>query len=326
LIAKQEGYAILKFSEDTTMRVSELIDSYIKALKTQKGYSDHTARNYRSDLEQFLGFLKQKGAGKGKADQEPDIESIDFLAIREYFSNLFSAARRTTVARKMSAVKSFFAFLEKRGLIRSNAAADLTAPRQEKYIPTYLPVDEMFRLLKRPDQARPLGLRDLAILEILYSCGLRVSELVGLEIKSIDFDQRLVRVLGKGNKERIVPVGKEAVKAVRRYLESTLPIRRKSGGDAATGPLFINVRGTRLSTRSVAKIVKKYGKEGGLMLDISPHSLRHTFATHLLDGGADLRSVQELLGHASLSTTQKYTHVSLDKLMEVYDKAHPRSK
>ncbi|RPJ22235.1 MAG: tyrosine recombinase XerC, partial [Desulfobacteraceae bacterium] len=220
----------------------------------------------------------------------------------------------------------FFAFLEKRGLIRNNAAADLTAPRQEKYIPTYLPVDEMFRLLQRPDRARPLGLRDLAILEVLYSCGLRVSELVGLDIKGIDFDQRLVKVLGKGNKERIVPVGKEAVKAVRRYLESTLPLRKKAGGDAETGPLFINARGGRLSTRSVANIVKKYGKEGGLMLDISPHALRHTFATHLLDGGADLRSVQELLGHASLSTTQKYTHVSLDKLMEVYDKAHPRSK
>ena len=308
------------------MKLSELIDFYIKALKTQKGYSEHTVRNYRSDLEQFLGFLREKDAGEAKTEQEPAIESIDFLAIREYFSNLFSAARRTTVARKMSALKSFFSFLEKRGLIINNPAADLTAPRQEKYIPTYLPVDEMFRLLQRPDQARPLGLRDLAILEVLYSCGLRVSELVGLDIKSIDFDQRLVRVLGKGNKERIVPVGKEAVKAVRHYLEAALPLRKKTGGEAGTGPLFINARGSRLSTRSVANIVKKYGKAGGLMLDISPHALRHTFATHLLDGGADLRSVQELLGHESLSTTQKYTHVSLDKLMEVYDKAHPRSK
>jgi integrase/recombinase XerC len=308
------------------MRLADLIDSYIKALKTQRGYSEHTVRNYRSDLGQFLGFLKQKAAGDGETEQEPAVESIDFLVIREYFGNLFGAARRTTVARKISAVKSFFAFLEKRGLIRNNVAADLTAPRQEKYIPAYLPVDEMFRLLQRPDQSRPLGLRDLAILEVLYSCGLRVSELVGLDLRSIDFDQRLVRVLGKGNKERIVPVGKKAVTAVRNYLESTVPLRKKAGGDAETGPLFISARGTRLSTRSVANIVKKYGREGGLMLDISPHALRHTFATHLLDGGADLRSVQELLGHASLSTTQKYTHVSLDKLMEVYDKAHPRSK
>jgi len=194
-------------------------------------------------LEQFLGFLREKDAGEAKTEQEPAIESIDFPAIREYFSNLFGAARRTTVARKMSALKSFFSFLEKRGLIINNPAADLTAPRQEKYIPTYLPVDEMFRLLQRPDQARPLGLRDLAILEVLYSCGLRVSELVGLDIKSIDFDQRLVRVLGKGNKERIVPVGKEAVKAVRHYLEAALPLRKKTGGEAGTGPLFINARG-----------------------------------------------------------------------------------
>jgi integrase/recombinase XerC len=306
------------------VEIAQLIDSFMVALKTQKGYSEHTVRNYRSDLEQFLGFLRGKGAGKGETEQEPTVESVDFLVIREYFGSLFGTSRKTTVARKMSAVKSFFSFLEKRGLVRNNAAADLTAPKQEKYIPTYLPVDEMFRLLQRPDRARPLGLRDLAILEMLYSCGLRVGELVGLDMRSVDFDQRLVRVIGKGNKERIVPVGKEAVKAVRRYLESAQPLRKKA--DAETGPLFINARGGRLSTRSVANIVKKYGKEGGLMLDISPHALRHTFATHLLDGGADLRSVQELLGHASLSTTQKYTHVSLDKLMEVYDKAHPRSK
>ena len=312
--------------KDRTVKLSQLIDSFMEALKTQKGYSEHTVRNYRSDLEQFLAFLKEKGAGQEETEQEPTLESVDFLVIREYFGTLFGSARRTTVGRKMSALKSFFSFLEKGGVIRNNAAADLTAPRQEKYIPAYLPVDEMFRLLQRPDQDRPLGLRDLAILEILYSCGLRVSELVGLDIRSIDFDQRLVKVLGKGNKERIVPVGKEAVKAVRRYLESTLSLRQKAGGEADTGPLFINSRGGRLSTRSVANIVKKYGKQGGLMLDISPHALRHTFATHLLDGGADLRSVQELLGHASLSTTQKYTHVSLDKLMEVYDKAHPRSK
>jgi integrase/recombinase XerC len=277
-------------------------------------------------LDQFLSFLEEKGAGQGKTEQEPAVESIDFLVVREYFGKLFCAARRTTIARKMSALKSFFSFLEKGGVIRNNAVADLTAPRQEKYIPTYLPVDEMFRLLQRPDDTRPMGLRDLAILEVLYSCGLRVSELVGLDIQSIDFDQRLVRVIGKGNKERIVPVGKEALRAVRRYLEAALPLRKEARGDEGAGPLFINARGTRLSSRSVANIVKKYGKEGGLMLDISPHALRHTFATHLLDGGADLRSVQELLGHASLSTTQKYTHVSLDKLMEVYDKAHPRSK
>jgi integrase/recombinase XerC len=184
----------------------------------------------------------------------------------------------------------------------------------------------MFRLLDRPDREKPLGLRDLAILEVLYSSGIRVSELAGLNWSSVDFDQRLVSVVGKGNKERIVPIGKEALKALRAYWEASLPVRKKAGMDSRNSPLFLNYRGGRLSTRSIGKIVKKYGLEGGLMVDITPHSLRHTFATHLLDGGADLRAVQELLGHVSLSTTQKYTHVSLDKLMEIYDKAHPRSK
>jgi len=152
-----------------------------------------------------------------------------------------------------------------------------------------------------------------------------VSELAGLNFSSIDFDQRLVRVLGKGNKERIIPIGKEALRAVENYIEATHPLRKKIQSDFQSGPLFINFRGGRLTTRSISRIIKKYGKDCGLMTEITPHSLRHTFATHLMDGGADLRSVQELLGHVSLSTTQKYTHVSIDRLMQVYDKAHPRS-
>jgi integrase/recombinase XerC len=216
--------------------------------------------------------------------------------------------------------------VEKRGLITQNPSADIASPKLEKYIPAYLPVDEMFRLLQRPDISQPLGKRDRAILEVLYSCGLRVSELVGLDTGGVDFSRRLVKVLGKGNKERIVPIGREALKALEDYLEETSGLRKKLYGPALEGPLFMNARGGRLSTRSVGKLVKRYGREGRLMLDISPHALRHTFATHLLDGGADLRAVQELLGHVSLSTTQKYTHVSLDKLTEIYDKAHPRSK
>jgi integrase/recombinase XerC len=183
----------------------------------------------------------------------------------------------------------------------------------------------MFRLLEGPDRAKPLGLRDLAILEVLYSCGIRVSELSGLNLSSIEFDQRLVKVLGKGNKERIVPIGRKALRAIQEYVEATLPLRKKVQGEPQDEPLFINFRGGRLTTRSIGRVVKKYASQCGLMTEITPHSLRHTFATHLLDGGADLRSVQELLGHVSLSTTQKYTHVSLEKLMEVYDKAHPRS-
>jgi integrase/recombinase XerC len=185
-------------------------------------------------------------------------------------------------------------------------------------------VDEMFRLLEGPDRKKPLGLRDLAILEVLYSCGIRVGELAGLNVSSIDFDQRLVSVVGKGNKERVVPIGKEALKVVNNYLQAIQPLRKKTQDDVKNVPLFINFRGGRLTARSIGRIIKKYGEKCGLLTAISPHALRHTFATHLLDGGADLRSVQELLGHVSLSTTQKYTHVSLDRLMEVYDKAHPR--
>jgi len=306
------------------MVLSDLIDRFIDYLGFQKGYSDHTIRNYRIDLGQFLNFLMEKRRLSGKEEGSPDLESIDFLTIREYLGNLYSNYKRTTIARKLSALRSFFYFLERTGLAAGNPAADISTPRQGKYIPTHLPVDEMFRLLEGPDKEKPLGLRDLAILEVLYSCGIRVAELAGLNLSSIDFDQRLVRVLGKGNKERIIPIGRQALKAVENYMEAILPIRKKTQGEEKDGPLFINFRGGRLTTRSVGRIIKRYGIECRLMTEITPHSLRHTFATHLLDGGADLRSVQELLGHVSLSTTQKYTHVSLDRLMEVYDKAHPR--
>ena len=308
------------------MILAELIETFIEALKSQKGYSQHTVRNYRIDLGQFHDFLKEKAGPRGEKEAEPLIESVDFPTIREYFGTLFARYKRSTIARKLSAVRSFFAFLEKKGMVGVNPSADVSAPKREKYIPAHLPVDEMFRLLDRPDVTRPLGKRDRAILEVLYSCGIRVSELTGLDVAHVDFAQRLVKVLGKGNKERIVPVGREALKTLEDYLEETSTLRKRIYGDKQASPLFLNARGGRLTSRSVGKLVKRYGREGTLMLDISPHALRHTFATHLLDGGADLRAVQELLGHVSLSTTQKYTHVSLDKLMEIYDKAHPRSK
>ena len=307
------------------MSLADLIEEFIRALKTQKGYSDHTIRNYRIDLRQFLHFLMEKATESGEETQ-PKIESVRFQLIREFLGRLFENCRKATIARKLSAIRSFFSFLEKKGLKVGNPAADLSAPKKEQYIPNYLPVDEMFRLLDRPDRNNPLGLRDLAIMEVLYSCGIRVSELTGLNMESVDFEEGLVKVLGKGNKERIVPIGKKAIGSLENYLDASRGLRRNGEGGTKGLPLFINFRGGRLTSRSVGKLVKRYGKEGSLASDISPHDLRHTFATHLLDGGADLRSVQELLGHVSLSTTQKYTHVSLDKLMEVYDKAHPRSK
>ncbi|MFH1487528.1 MAG: tyrosine recombinase XerC [Pseudomonadota bacterium] len=306
------------------MLAADLIETFLKQLKSQRGYSDHTVRNYRIDLRQFLTFLIEVEGEAGQKEGAPDLGSVDYKVIRAFLGHLYGTYKKKTIARKLSAVRSFFHFMEKRGEVNSNPSADISTPKQEKTIPVYLAVDEMFRLLEGPDREKPLGLRDLAIMEMLYSCGVRVSELAGTDVSSIDFDQRLVRVLGKGNKERIIPVGRKALKAVRDYLDATLSLRKKRTAEFQRGPLFINFLGGRLSTRSIHKIIKKYGRECGIMRDISPHSLRHTFATHLLDGGADLRAVQELLGHVSLSTTQKYTHVSLDKIMEVYDKAHPR--
>lgn len=308
------------------MLLHDLIEQFIEYLRNQKRYSLHTIRNYQIDLRQFSEFVALREARPEGGNSDPGIGMIDSQVIRTYLGSLYGRFRRSTIARKLSAVRSFFLFLERKGLTKWNPAADIATPKLEKYMPTYLLVDEVFRLLERPEREKPLGLRDLAILEVLYSCGFRVSELEALTISSIDFDERLVRVIGKGDKERIVPIGSQALQAVRNYLEATQYLRRSNVYLSRDEPLFINFRGRALSGRSIGRIIKKYAIESGLTADVSPHSMRHTFATHLLDGGADLRAVQELLGHESLSTTQKYTHVSLDRLMEVYDKAHPRSQ
>lgn len=305
----------------------DLIETFIVYLKDQKGYSQHTIRNYYSDLTKFSEFLASSKAFQGgRGESCLVVEAIDSTVVREYLGSLYGRLTRSSIARKLSAVRSFFSFLEKKGIVAVNPAADIATSRAKEHLPSYLSVDEVFGLLKKPERENPLGLRDLAILEVLYSCGIRVSELEGLNISSIDFDERLVKVKGKGNKERIVPIGSHALRAVEDYLEATRYLRKKTERYSRNIPLFINSRAGRLSARSIGRIIKRYAIEMGLTSDISPHSIRHTFATHLLDGGADLRSVQELLGHVNLSTTQKYTHVSLDRLMEVYDKTHPRSQ
>jgi integrase/recombinase XerC len=301
--------------------MNELVDSFLRYLQTEKGYSNHTVRNYDSDLRQFIRFAVTK---KGSQGNISDINRIDHKLIRSYLAERFDTSRRTTIARKLSAIKSFFRFLELRGFCSINPASEIATPKQEKYIPMYIPIDDMFALLEKPDSDKPLGLRDVSILELLYSSGLRVSELVNLNLEHLELKARLVRVSGKGGKERVLPVGRKAVAALSEYLEQTAQLRKKAGYSKDQGPLFLNYRGGRLSSRSVHRLVKRYSLECGITTEISPHSIRHTFATHLLDGGADLRSIQEMLGHVSLSTTQKYTHVSIDKLMEVYDKSHPR--
>jgi integrase/recombinase XerC len=302
--------------------MNNLIGSFIRYIQNEKGYSEHTIRNYESDLRQFSQFV---AARKGLKGDDLVIDLIDYTLIRAYLGELFDKFRRTTIGRKLSALKSFFKYLELRGFSSMNPAAEIATPKQEKHIPTYLPIDDMFALLKKPDKQKEMGLRDLSILELLYSSGLRVSELTHLNSENMDLNARLVRVTGKGGKERVLPVGRKAIDAIRVYLEHTAKRRKKSGYSQDHGPLFLNYRGGRLSSRSVHRLVKRYARECGIAIEISPHSIRHTFATHLLDSGADLRSIQELLGHVNLSTTQKYTHVSIDKLMEVYDKSHPRS-
>ena len=303
------------------MTVNEYIERFVDYIKSQRGYSPNTVRNYDTDLRHFFDYVKKNDNTKSL-----ELEQIDFHVIRAYLGGLFKRYKKTTISRKLSAIRTFFFFLEKSNLNEGNPAAEISSPKQGIYIPEYLNVDDMFMLLDAPEPATLGEVRNQAILELLYSCGIRVSELTGMNIADIDFKERLVRVIGKGNKERIVPIGKKALSSVEKYIEQSAPLRKKSGNIKESGrkPLFLNNRGGRLSSRSVSTIIKKFVREFGLVNDITPHSLRHTFATHLLDSGADLRSVQELLGHASLSTTQKYTHVSLDKLMEVYDRAHPR--
>lgn len=303
------------------MTMNDYIKRFIDYIKSQRGYSPNTVRSYEADLRHFFNYLK-----KNDNTKRIDPGQIDFHVIRAYLGGLFKRYKKTTISRKLSAIRTFFFFLEKNNFNEGNPAVEISSPKQGSYIPEYLNIDDMFMLLDVPEPATPMEVRNQAILELLYSCGIRVSELTGTNLSDIDFKERLVRVIGKGNKERIVPIGRKALEAINKYLDQSAALRKKIGNpdDPEKNPLFLNNRGGRLSSRSVSSIIKKFVKKYGLVNDITPHSLRHTFATHLLDSGADLRSVQELLGHASLSTTQKYTHVSLDKLMEVYDRSHPR--
>ena len=302
------------------MPVEDLIRVFIESLAVEKGFSDNTCRGYRNDLEQFLNYLAQNRRARGSGPI--DIDWVDNLTIRGYLGYLHKRNKKTTIARKLSALRSFFHFLVKRGVTEENPAESILTPKQEKTIPSYLPVDEMFRLLDSISTSGMLDLRNRAIFETLYSCGIRVSELVGMNTLDVDFRQALIRVLGKGSQERIVPIGKNALAAITTYRQV---LQRECGiSEEVSGPLFLNKNKGRLTARSVARILDKLVSACGLLTPVSPHTLRHTFATHMLDAGADLRAVQELLGHKSLSTTQKYTHVSIDRLMETYDKAHPR--
>jgi integrase/recombinase XerC len=299
----------------------QLMESFLESLITEKGYSLNTCRAYKRDLEEFYQYLKTDMIGSCGQLKGPDLDLINSLTIRGFLGVLYKKNKKATMARKLSTIRSFFRYLVKRGNIKVSPAKMLATPKQETTIPAYLPVDEMFRLLDSIKMDGILNVRNRAIFEMLYSTGIRVSELAGLDVSDIDYTRRLVRIIGKGNKERLVPIGKKAVSFIKNYREQ-LEIGKGVPGN--TGPLFLNKDQGRLTTRSIGRILEKIVKDCAILTPVSPHGLRHSFATHMLDAGADLRVVQELLGHKSLSTTQKYTHMSIDKLMETYDKAHPR--
>lgn len=283
------------------------IDKFINYLKVERNAAGHTINNYTIDLDSFSLFL----AGK-------DISQVNHLILRRFLAEMRSKSySKRTIARKLASLRSFFKFLYREGYIKSNPVTAISSPKLDKKLPKFLDVNKVVQLILKPDTNTSTGLRDRAILETLYSTGIRVSELVGLDSGDIDYISGVIKVFGKGSKERMVPIGDEALNAIRRYNEN----KNRKDKDA----VFLNNRAGRLTDRSVRRILDKYIRQCAIEEKISPHSLRHSFATHLLDRGADLRSVQELLGHMNLSTTQIYTHVTMDRLKSVYDKAHPRA-
>jgi integrase/recombinase XerC len=302
--------------------LSAQIARFLDFLTTQRNASPHTVDAYRNDLKALADFIvHERGDGL-------DAGTVDHLLLRLYLARLTcgkesktTSYAKSSIGRKLAAIRAFFAWLVRTGQLSTNPAELIATPKREQHLPFHLNIDQTITLVDGPEHAAekdPASARDAAILELLYSSGLRVSELTELSIGDLDRNGGMVRVMGKGSKERIVPVGATALTALERYLA-----QRKSLSDQEA--LFLGTRGDRINRRSVARIVKRWSAAITTFRSVSPHTLRHTFATHLLEGGADLRSIQELLGHASLSTTQKYTHIGLDRLLEVYDKAHPRA-
>lgn len=297
------------------MEIDQAVKLFARHLQTERARSPETVRAYLADLAGFRNYLKSSGA--------PDrVDEIDPFHVRGFLSGCYGKIKKVSVGRKLAAIRTFFRFLARERLVSTNPAAGIRAPKREKPLPRALTVDEIDRFFSRNPEMRT---RDQAIFELLYSSGLRVGELTGLRVQDVDLRNGWVRVKGKGNKERYVPVGSRALKALEHYLHFRSLRESERAADRPTAALFLNCRGGPLSSRSIRRILKAYLDAAGLAREASPHAFRHSFATHLLHGGADLRSIQELLGHASLSTTQRYTRVDLGRLMEVYDRSHPRS-
>ena len=292
-------------------------------LQVERNLSPHTRDGYLTDLNQFRAFL-----------EETDLKSVSFeteiptdlLVIRAFLASLYrEKLRKVTISRKVAALRSFYRYLLREGVVAVNPAELIQLPRCEKYIPVVLSADEMLALLQVKFAEDSAGCRDRAMIELFYSAGIRLSELTGLNLEDVRFQEGLVKVRGKGRKERIVPFGRTALQALEAYLQKRLELLKEGTDGKGAEALFLSTRGKRMNPRGVARVLERVVRQSGICRKISPHALRHTFATHLLDAGADLRSIQEMLGHKSLSTTQKYTSVSVSRLMEIYDRAHPRA-
>jgi len=302
--------------------LKKAIADFGRHIEVERNLSRHTVEAYLNDLKQFQEFFQEMAPTGAKNDDIPE----DIVLIRSFLVSLYRGKmRKITVSRKIASLRSFYRYLLREGVVRLNPAELLQLPRCEKYVPTVLTVDETLALLNVNFPGGVAGSRDRAIIELFYSSGIRLGELVGLNVADVRFGDCLVKVRGKGRKERIVPVGVPALAALRDYLKMRTDFVVAATDKIADEPLFLNARGRRISSRDVSRVVEWVVLQSGIGRKISPHALRHTFATHLLDAGADLRSIQEMLGHSSLSTTQKYTAVSVSRLMEVYDKAHPRA-
>ena len=295
--------------------MEDYIDQFLTYLEVERNYSRNTVANYRVDLLDFKKFLIRLN------DSQPSIGEIDHLAIRGYLGDLQERQlSRSTVLRKLSTLRSFFRYLARRGYLDTDPTSALATPKVRRKLPEFLELSEVEALLSAPDTKTIVGLRDQAILELLYSTGMRVGELLALNLPDMDRQSALVKVRGKGKKERILPVGRTAMTALDNYLA-----RRYELSSRPSQAVFLSQRGNRPDAKSIRRRIEKYARDADIKKKITPHTLRHTFATHMLNAGADLRSVQELLGHASLSTTQIYTHVTADRLKQVYEKAHPRA-
>ena len=305
------------------------LKAFLAYLKLNRHVSPHTVRAYDSDVTQYLAFVASESGKKMSALGPAD---LDMNSVRAHIVELNKAGKaRSSVARKLSGLRTFIKYLRREEVIDHDPAAMAIAPRRDQTIPTHLSEPEVARLIETPDTGDPLGRRDRAILELFYASGLRLSELVAIDLENLDLGNRMVRVMGKGGKERILPFNQSALGAIRAWMKDraviVTPERQKAKGkrQKVGDPLFINYRGTRLTGRSVDRLLRRYVAQCSTRMGISPHALRHSFATHLLQRGADLRAIQELLGHARLSTTQRYTHVNAAQLIDVYRKSHPRA-